>query len=84
MSAHVLLNLLNELRNSYMMHHMTFKWSEIAILARKTQDIVIMYETLLWTSFHNVIRICEPIVVYIFWYMALFHSQKQRHMEKYK
>ena len=40
----------------------------------------IMYATFLWTSFHNVIKICKSLVVYRFYCMALFHSQTRRHM----
>ena len=38
-----------------------------------------MYATLLWTSLRFP-KIDKPLVVYRFYYMALFHSQTRRHM----
>ena len=39
-----------------------------------------IYATLLWTLFHNVTKICKPLVVYQFSYIVLYHSQMQCHM----
>ena len=42
-----------------------------------------IYAVLLWMSFHNVTKVCKPLVVYQFYYMALNHSQLRRHMIKH-
>ena len=76
MSALVLLNLLNELR----------KRDKITITLKSHfwRENVIILSLQRFYGRHNVShKICKPPVVYRFYYMALLHSQTQRHMIKY-
>ena len=45
---------------------------------RNKHNFVIMYATLLWTSYRFP-KIDKPLVVYRFYCIALFHSQTRRH-----
>ena len=47
------------------MYHMALKLLRNLISGVKN-DFVIMYAILLWTSFHNAIKICIPLLVYRF------------------
>ena len=49
---------------------------------KKRYNVVNMYATLLWTSLRFP-KIDKPLVVYRFYCMALFHSQKRLHMINY-
>ena len=43
-------------------YHMKVRKLRNLISGAKGQDFVIIYETLLWTSFHNATKICKPHV----------------------
>ena len=72
MSAHVLLNLLNESRKrdknlGFFRNELNkFNNTRAGMLTSgvKRYDFVIMYEMFIWTSFYNVTKICKPLAVY--------------------
>ena len=91
MSAHVLLNLLNKLWKSDKKQCLPSILSLFATSLKlfcksmfwcENVNISLNIYAMLWTSFHHVIKICKPLVVYRFYCMVLYHSQKRHHVIK--
>ena len=61
-------------------YHMTLKLFCNRVFGMKTSRFCKIYVTLLWASFHNVIKIYTSFMVYRFYNIALYHSQTRRHM----
>ena len=57
-------------------YHMTLKFLKNHIFGAKIQDFAIFFATLQWMRY----QICKPLVVYQFYYMALYHSQMRHHV----
>ena len=63
-------------------YHMSLRLLWNLIPGVKSYKCVIMYGSLLWTSY-CFSYICKPLVVHQLYCMALFHSQTQRHTIKF-
>ena len=61
-------------------YHMTLKLFCNRVFGMKTSRFCKIYVTLLWASFHNVIKIHTSFMVYRFYNIAVYHSQTRRHL----
>ena len=77
MSAHVLLNSLNELRKRDKMLGLP---SILSLFRNKFNKFNNTGARMLDSIYHMTLKICKPLVVYRFYCMALFHSQTRRHV----
>ena len=56
-------------------YNMTLNYFEIVFVFVKTLRFSHIYAVILPASIRNVTKICKPLVVYLFYCMALFHFQ---------